>query len=184
MALFEGTSKAENVEPKPVLGGQLLNEKEAVSAVSPDPAKAARKKAKRDARDVILAYIADEKNKVPANVVAAAKKFAPAYFGISNFGGFAAKEYPACVEKLVKLLGHKNPTEIKASEHFDELKAFQTLKAGRKEMRELCVSLIKHPSKLGAIYVSFDATAGVYTVASIGAEPKGWTGYRPAPAEA
>lgn len=136
------------------------------------------------ARDKILAYIADEKNKVPADILEAAKTFRPSFFGITSGGGFAKKDHPAWVEKLFKLLGIEKFEDIKVGATFDEMKAFQTLKVGRKEMREMCNDLIKKPDTNGAVYVLFDANKGVYTVKGIGTEPEGWTGYRPAKAEA
>lgn len=137
------------------------------------------------ARDKILAYIADENNKVPADILEAAKTFRPSFFGItSGGGGFAKKDHPAHVEKLFKLLGIEKFDDIKVGATFDEMKAFQTLKVGRKEMREMCNDLIKKPDTNGAVYVLFDANKGVYTVKGIGTEPEGWTGYRPAKAEA
>ena len=136
------------------------------------------------ARDKILAYIADEKNKVPAEIVAAAKTFRPSFFGITSGGGFAKKDHPTWVEKLFNLLGVEKFEDIKVGATFDEMKAFQTLRVGRKEMREMCNDLIKKPDAKGAIYVLFDANKGVYTVKGIGTEPEGWTGYRLAKAEA
>lgn len=144
------------------------------------PVKSAKTIAWEKARDTILAYIADEKNKVPANVLEAAKIFRPSYFGISAGGGFAKKEHPAHVEKLMQLLGVKTFEEIKVGATFDEMKAFTTLKVGRREMRVMCIDLIKHPDKKGEIYMSFDADKGIYKIEAIGKEPAGWTGYKPA----
>lgn len=143
-------------------------------------AKSAKAIAWEKARDTILAYIADEKNKVPAEIVEAAKIFRPSYFGISAGGGFAKKEHPAHVEKLMQLLGIKTFEEIKVGATFDEMKAFTTLKVGRREMHVISIDLIKKPDDKGAIYMSFDAAKGVYKIESIGKEPKDWTGYRPA----
>ena len=143
-------------------------------------AKAAKVIAWEKARDTILAYIADEKNKVPAEVVEAAKIFRPSYFGISAGGGFAKKEHPAHVEKLMQLLGVKTFEEIKAGASFDEMKAFTTLKVGRREMHVISIDLIKHPDDKGAIYMSFNADKGIYKIEAIGKEPVNWTGYKPA----
>ena len=143
-----------------------------------------KRKARKEAIDTILEYIADEKNKVPANVVEAAKKFKPSFFGISVGGGFAKKEHPAHVEKLFALLGIKSFEEIKVGATFDEMKAFQTLKVGRGEMHKICVNLIKKPDDKGAVFVDFNADKGVYTVKGIGEEPEGWTGYRKSEADA
>lgn len=144
------------------------------------PVKSAKAIAWEKARDTILAYIADEKNKVPANVLEAAKIFRPSYFGISAGGGFAKKEHPAHVEKLMQLLGVKTFEDIKVGATFDEMRAFTTLKVGRREMRVMCIDLIKHPDKKGVIYMAFDADKGVYKIEAIGKEPAGWTGYKPA----
>lgn len=149
-----------------------------VKADAPVKAKSAKAIAWEKARDTILAYIADEKNKVPANVLEAAKIFRPSYFGISAGGGFAKN--PAHVEKLMQLLGVKTFEEIKVGATFDEMKAFTTLKVGRREMRVMCIDLIKHPDKKGEIYMSFDADKGIYKIEAIGKEPAGWTGYKPA----
>ena len=142
--------------------------------------KSAKAIAWEKARDTILAYIADEKNKVPANVLEAAKIFRPSYFGISAGGGFAKKEHPAHVEKLMQLLNVKTFEEIKVGATFDEMKAFTTLKVGRREMHIISIDLIKHPDDKGAIYMSFNADKGIYKIDAIGKEPDGWTGYRPA----
>ena len=149
-----------------------------VKADAPVKAKSAKAIAWEKARDTILAYIADEKNKVPANVLEAAKIFRPSFFGISAGGGFAKN--PAHVEKLMQLLGVKTFEEIKVGATFDEMKAFTTLKVGRREMRVMCIDLIKHPDKKGEIYMSFDADKGIYKIEAIGKEPAGWTGYKPA----
>lgn len=151
-----------------------------VKADAPAKAKSAKVIAWEIARDTILAYIADEKNKVPANVLEAAKIFRPSYFGISTGGGFAKKDHPAHVEKLMKLLNVKTFEEIKVGATFDEMKAFTTLKVGRREMHNIGIDLIKRPDDKGAIYMSFDANKGIYKIEAIGKEPAGWTGYRPA----
>lgn len=143
-------------------------------------AKSAKAIAWEKARDTILAYIADEKNNVPANVLEAAKIFRPSYFGISTGGGFAKKEHPAHVEKLMKLLGVNTFEAIKVGATFDEMKAFTTLKVGRREMHIISIDLIKHPDDKGAIYMSFNADKGIYKIEAIGKEPDGWTGYKPA----
>ena len=156
----------------------------AVKAETPVKEKSAKAIAWEKARDKILAYIADEKNNVPADIVEAAKTFRPSFFGITSGGGFAKKEHPAHVEKLMKLLGVEKFEDIKVGAHFDELKAFTTLKFGRKEMRWLCIDNIKRPDDKGAIYIDFDAVKGVYTIKGVGAEPEGWTGYRPADKDA
>ena len=153
---------------------------ENVKADTPVKPKSAKVIAWEKARDTILAYIADEKNKVPANVLAAAKIFRPSYFGISAGGGFAKKDHPAYVEKLMQLLGVKTFEEIKVGATFDEMKAFTVLKVGRREMHVIGIDLIKRPDDKGAIYMSFDANKGIYKIEAIGKEPAGWTGYRPA----
>lgn len=151
-----------------------------VKADAPVKAKSAKVIAWEKARDTILAYIADEKNKVPANVLEAAKIFRPSYFGISAGGGFAKKDHPAHVEKLMQLLSVKTFEEIKVGATFDEMKAFTVLKVGRREMHVIGIDLIKRPDDKGAIYMSFDANKGIYKIEAIGKEPAGWTGYRPA----
>lgn len=150
---------------------------ENVKVDAPVKAKSAKVIAWEKARDTILAYIADEKNKVPANVLEAAKIFRPSYFGIST-GGFAKKDHPAHVEKLMKLLNVKTFEEIKVGATFDEMKAFTVLKVGRREMHVIGIDLIKRPDDKGAIYMSFDANKGIYKIEAIGKEPNGWTGYR------
>ena len=168
MALFD------NVQPI-----QTKAAPAAGKADAPAKAKSAKAIAWEKARDTILAYIADEKNKVPANVLEAAKIFRPSYFGISAGGGFA-KEHPAHVEKLMQLLGVKTFEEIKVGATFDEMKAFTTLKVGRREMHVISIDLIKHPDDKGAIYISCNADKGIYKIEAIGKEPAGWTGYKPA----
>ena len=153
---------------------------ENVKADAPVKAKSAKVIAWEKARDTILAYIADEKNNVPANVLEAAKIFRPSYFGISAGGGFAKKDHPAHVEKLMKLLNVKTFEEIKVGATFDEMKAFTALKVGRREMHVIGIDLIKRPDDKGAIYMSFDANKGIYKIEAIGKEPNGWTGYRSA----
>lgn len=153
---------------------------ENAKADAPVKAKSEKAIAWERARETILAYIADEKNKVPANVLEAAKIFRPSYFGISAGGGFAKKDHPAHVEKLMKLLNVKTFEEIKVGATFDEMTAFTTLKVGRREMHVIGIDLIKRPDDKGAIYMSFDANKGIYKIEAIGKEPNGWTGYRPA----
>lgn len=177
MALFD------NVQTKEAQTSAQTAEN-GVTAEATPKAKSEKAIAWEKARDKILAYIADEKNKVPAEILEAAKTFRPSYFGITSGGGFAKKEHPAHVEKLFKLLGVEKFEDVKVGAHFDELKAFQTLKVGRKEMHIISIDLIKKPDDKGAIYLAFDADKGVYTVKGIGAEPEGWTGYRPAVADA
>ena len=169
MALFD------NVQPI-----QTKAAPAAGNATEPSKPKSAKAIAWEKARDTILAYIADEKNKVPANVLEAAKIFRPSYFGISAGGGFAKKEHPAHVEKLMQLLGVKTFEDIKVGATFDEMKAFTTLKVGRREMHVISIDLIKHPDDKGAIYMSFNADKGIYKIEAIGKEPDGWTGYKPA----
>ena len=170
MALFD------NVQTKAAPAGTS----EAGKGDATPKAKSAKVIAWEKARDTILAYIADEKNKVPAEIVEAAKIFRPSYFGITTGGGFAKKDHPAHVEKLMKLLGVSTFEEIKVGATFDEMKAFTTLKVGRKEMHVIGIDLIKHPDAKGAIFMSFDAAKGIYKIESIGKEPDGWTGYKPA----
>lgn len=170
MALFD------NVQPIQTKAAPAATAK----ADAPVKAKSAKAIAWEKARDTILAYIADEKNKVPANVLEAAKIFRPSYFGISAGGGFAKKEHPAHVEKLMQLLGVKTFEDIKVGMSFDEMKAFTTLKVGRREMHIISIDLIKHPDAKGAIFMSFNADKGVYKIEAIGKEPDGWTGYKPA----
>lgn len=172
MALFDNVEATSTPKTSGVQG--------TATELSPKAQKKAEKRAARkDAISTILEYIADEKNKVPANVVEAAKKFKPSFFGISVGGGFAKKEHPSHVEKLFKLLGIASFEEIKVGAHFDEMKAFQTLKVGRGEMHKISVLLIKKPDDKGAVYMDFDADKGLYTIKGVGAEPEGWTGYRP-----
>ena len=174
MALFD------NVETKSAVGTGAVEAQKGEKT-----AKQLKKDAKKANLEKILEYIADEKNKVPADIVQAAKDFKPSFFGITTFGGgFAKKEHPAHVEKLFKLLGVDSFEAIKVGAHFDEMKAFTTLKVGRKEMHKISIDLIKKPDDKGAIYLDFDADKGVYTIKGIGAQPEGWTGYVPAQGEA
>lgn len=175
MALFDNVKTNEQTAEKSTVAGTAPE-----TATTPKKAKSEKAIAWEKARDKILAYIADEKNKVPAEVVEAAKIFRPTYFGISAQGGFAKKEHPAHVEKLMKLLGAEKFEDIKVGATFDEMKAFSVLKVGRGEMRVIGIDLIKKPDDKGAVYMSFDANKGIYKIEGIGAEPEGWTGYRPA----
>lgn len=145
--------------------------------------KAEKRDARKKAFEVIFNYIKDGKD-IPAEVRKAAELVKPTFFGVAVQGGFAKKEHPACVEKIMQILGTKTFEDIKVGTTFDEMKVFQALKAGRKEMRSICIGCIKHPDDKGAIYISFDAVKGIYKIESIGAEPEGWTGYRPADKDA
>ena len=80
----------------------------------------------------------------------------------------------------MQLLGVKTFDDIKVGMSFDEMKAFTTLKVGRREMHIISIDLIKRPDDKGAIFMSFNADKGVYKIESIGKEPDGWTGYKPA----
>ena len=178
MALFDNVKTTSQAESKVDSVEKTDTVETTVKAKTP------KQIAWENARDKILAYISDEKNKVPADIVEAAKIFRPSYFGITNFGGgFAKKEHPAHVEKLFKLLGVENFEDVKVGASFDEMKAFTVLRVGRREMHIISIDLIKKPDAKGAIYLDFDAKKGIYTVKGVGNQPEDWKGYVPAKAD-
>lgn len=136
-------------------------------------------KAIRDAMEKICAYCADAKNNVPADVLDACKIIRPSYFGLGGGGGFQKAEFRAWQTKLMQLLGVKTFEEIKVGATFDEMKAFQTLHAGRKELRQITNDLIRKPGEKSAVWVSFDSAKGIYKVEGVGDQPKDWKGYVP-----
>lgn len=136
-------------------------------------------KAIRDAMEKICAYCNDAKNNVPADVLDACKIIRPSFFGLGGGGGFQKAEFRAWQTKLMQLLGVKTFEEIKVGATFDEMKAFQTLHAGRKELRQITNDLIRKPGEKSAVWVSFDEAKGIYKVEGVGEMPANWKGYVP-----
>ena len=184
MGLFDGQEikkPATPVEPKVA--------ENAGTAMAPTPTeeapsakktrKAEKKAARKNAFDVICGYAKDNADKLPAEVVNACKTLRPSFFGLGGGGGFQKAEFRAWQTKLMQILGVKTLDEVKVGSTFDEMKVFMTLKAGRKEMRQICKDLIKNPGDKAQVYVSFDADKGIYKVEGVGEQPKNWTGYVP-----
>ncbi len=185
MGLFDGkdvtpttapTATADATKPKVA--------KPNVADATPTPATELTKgqihnKAIRDAMEKICAYCADTKNNVPTDVLDACKIIRPSFFGLGGGGGFQKAEFRAWQTKLMQILGVKTFEEIKVGATFDEMKVFQTLHAGRKEMKQITNDLIRKTGEKSAVWVSFDAGKGIYTVEGIGDQPKNWTGYVP-----
>lgn len=178
MGLFDGqeTKKpqtAEKAESKP----------QTAETAEPTSAKKTRKQEKKAARknafDVICGYAKNNADKIPAEVLEACKTLRPSFFGLGGGGGFQKAEFRAWQTKLMQILGIKTLDEVKVGTSFDEMKVFMTLKAGRKEMRQITKDLIKNPGDKNQIWVSFDANKGIYTVEGVGEQPKNWTGYVP-----
>lgn len=187
MGLFDGkdvkptanavapTAKAE--EPKvatPQTGDATPQTAEATADNEDTPTK---RKAKMAALEKICRYCQD--NKVPAEILDACKLVRPSFFGLGGGGGFQKAEFRAWQTKLMQILGVKTFDEIKVGATFDEMKAFMTIHAGRKEMKQIIKDLIKKPGEKSAVWVSFDADKGIYKVEGIGKMPKDWTGYVP-----
>ena len=62
----------------------------------------------------------------------------------------------------------------------DEDTIWSEYKLGRKEMRGICVNLIKKREPEKRMWISFDADEGMYTLEGEGADaPEGWLGYTP-----
>jgi len=62
----------------------------------------------------------------------------------------------------------------------DEDTIWNEYKLGRKEMRGICVNLIKKREPEKRMWISFDADEGMYTLEGEGADaPEGWLGYTP-----
>ena len=141
--------------------------------------KDAKGKAVRDAINAIAEYAKEHEAELPKEIVENAKILRPSVFGLGGNGGFVKAEYRAWQSKLMQILNVKSFDEIKVGAKFDEMAVFMAIKAGRREMRQICIDLIKTPGEKPAIYVKFDADKAEYTVAGIGEEPKDWDGYKP-----
>jgi hypothetical protein len=67
-----------------------------------------------------------------------------------------------------------NESQINENQIWDEYKL------GRREMRGICINLIKKRSPENRMWISFDSESGIYTLEAIGEKaPAGWTGYEP-----
>ena len=97
-------------------------------------------------------------------VVAAVKLLTPG----ARFGGTRTGVTDVIAEAFME-----NPT-------IDEDQIWGEYKLGRKEMRSICVNLIKKREADDRLWISFDAEAGLYTLETTGAEaPADWSGYTP-----
>lgn len=68
----------------------------------------------------------------------------------------------------------------KKNDTVEELALFQSLKVGRKEVRELNKKQLKKAILKDRKWISFDPAEGIYKLEAIGANPpKNWTGYVP-----
>lgn len=179
MGLFDGkdvkptiaTPTATANEPKVAEAKELVNEAKELTKGQ------IHNKAIRDAMEKICKYCQD--NKVPAEILDACKIIRPSFFGLGGGGGFQKAEFRAWQTKLMLVLGVKTFDEIKVGATFDEMKVFQTLRAGRKEMKQIINDLIRKPGEKPAIWVSFDDFKGIYKVEGVGEMPANWTGYVP-----
>lgn len=178
MGLFDGkdvkpTATAKAEEPKATPTAQTAE----APATNDDEDTPTKRKIKMAALEKICKYCQD--NNVPAEILDACKIVRPSFFGLGGGGGFQKAEFRAWQTKLMAVLGVKTFEEIKVGATFDEMKAFQTLHAGRKELRQITKDLIKKPGEKSAVWVSFDEAKGIYKVEGVGDQPKDWKGYVP-----
>lgn len=174
MGLFDGN----DVKPKATEAKTEPQTVEASKAETKELSKGqVHAKAYREALEKVCKYC--KENNVPADILDACKIIRPSFFGLGGGGGFQKAEFRAWQTKLMNVLGVKTFEEIKVGATFDEMKVFMTLKAGRKEMKQITNDLIAKPGDKVQVWVSFDADKGVYKVEGVGEMPKGWTGYVP-----
>lgn len=128
----------------------------------------AKRKNKRNSLVLILDFVKSRKN-VPDEVQAAVRLLTP---GQRVGGGGGPKKLDVYADLFT------------ARDQVSEMEIFQSFKAGRAEMRKICVSLIKKRKPEDRIWVQLDSAAEVYVVQGIGANsPNGWTGYTPVEVE-
>ena len=125
-------------------------------------------KAKRAKKKIalikVLAFVTGRKN-VPDEIKAAVVFITP---GIRVGGGGG----PSKLKVFTKLFSDES--------NVPEMKIFNLFKAGRAEMRKICVNMIKKLPPDQRVWVRLDAAEEAYVVEGYGSDaPKGWTGYQP-----
>lgn len=146
-------------------------------------------KKKREALERVFQWVKDNGDKVPENIRKDCEIVRPSFFGVASAGGagFEKLPYTGAHKKLASILGLDVETlkdTIKAGATFTDIDCFKKIKAGERDMRELCNALIREPRELPQIWVKFDEASGVYTVVAVGDMPKDWDGYLPKAKEA
>ena len=123
----------------------------------------AKRKAKRDALSTVITFVNGRKN-VPDEVKAAVKVITPG----QRVGGGGPSKLTVFSDFFTE---HASVSEMDI---------FTQFKAGRAEMRKVCVQLIKKNKPEDRIWVRLDAEAEEYVVEGTGPDaPADWTGYRP-----
>lgn len=127
----------------------------------------------------ILAFCRD--NGAPEEVMDACKRVRPSFFGIarSGGGGFTKQEFTADQKRLAELVGKASFDDVEIGDNFSEMKAFQTLRFGRKDINWMIKSLIKTPGQKVQAWLSYDVDTGVTEVVALGDMPADWNGYVP-----
>ena len=123
----------------------------------------AKRDNKRAALKEILAFVRTRKN-VPEDVTLAVKLLTPG----QRIGGGG----PSKLKVFAALFSDKS--------NVTEIEIFTEFKAGRAEMRKICVNMIKKLSPADRIWVRLDVADEAYIVEGYGSDaPKGWAGYQP-----
>lgn len=121
-----------------------------------------------------------ESGKLEKRALEVAQKLRPSFFGISNVpANFAPKDTTKAQDNLLAILGKTELAAVAVGDTFTEMDSFSKIRAGRKETREMCNSLIRDVKKFKAIYIDFDEKNATYKVVAIGAAPANWQGYVP-----
>lgn len=128
--------------------------------------------AKQKAYTDILDWLTKEAKNVPAEVLEAAKQIRPSYFGIGGFGVREGDGLNPAYRRLKALF----PNGYKVGDSFTDLDAFQTNKAGARDVHIMCHDLIKFPVESEPIvWIKEDHDSGIHTIVAIQNEvPEGW----------
>lgn len=127
----------------------------------------AKRKAKREALHAVLNYVRERRN-VPDEVSAAVKLITPG----ARVGSTGPKKLDVYADLFTE------------NQSVTEMHVFEQFKAGRAEMRKVCVNLIKKRAPADRIWVKLNPESETYTVEGYGENPpSNWTGYRPVEVE-
>ena len=141
----------------------MAKERTAEEKAAKKEIKAAKNKVKRTALLSVIEFVKGRKN-VPDEIKSALKVITP---GLRiGTGG------PSKLKVFAGMFSDKSEVT--------EIEIFTAFKAGRAEMRKICVSLIKKMKPADRIWVRLDVPDEKYVVEGYGSDaPKGWAGYQP-----
>ena len=136
-----------------------------------NPAKEAKKLAKRNAKKTAFATL--QKRLIELNdkvALDAFKAIKPGMFGMrASFGDGGPARHKVFTDMFVKV-----------GDTVDEVKLFQTMKAGRKEAAGFIRVGLKKAVEKDRKWITFSPETGVYKLVAIGENaPKDWSGYVP-----